>query len=215
MALNGHFGAHHVVAAERIFGHLDFVDASIATLTEQIDARIRPYAAAQALLAPIPGFDRIAIDMAIAETGAMLLGPARRAHSSAAPNTPQRSLRGGLPRASVLVRRVSPTTDWRPTDQKVGGSSPSRRARSRQRSAMPALVAGIALSPCACGHVESSPTSHAVQTHGRVLCAPLTVRRRCRADFDIPGSRPIDQVKNCCSTEDVEFITRRDDPDDC
>ena len=35
-ALDGHFGSHHAVAAERIFGHLDFLDASIATLTEQI-----------------------------------------------------------------------------------------------------------------------------------------------------------------------------------
>ena len=69
-ALNGHFGAHHVVAAERIFGHLDFLDASIATLTEQIDARMRPYAAARVLLAPVPGLDRLTIDMVIAETGA-------------------------------------------------------------------------------------------------------------------------------------------------
>jgi transposase len=71
-ALNGHFGAHHAVAAERIYGHLDFLDASIAALTTQIDARMRPYAATRALLAPIPGFDRLTIDMVIAETGADL-----------------------------------------------------------------------------------------------------------------------------------------------
>jgi transposase len=69
-ALDGHFGAHHAVAAERIYGHLDYLDASITALTEQIDARMRPYAAARALLAPIPGFDRLTIDMVIAETGA-------------------------------------------------------------------------------------------------------------------------------------------------
>lgn len=69
-ALNGHVGAHHAVAAERIFGHVDFLNASIAALTEQIDARMRPYDAVRALLAPIPGFDRLIIDMVIAETGA-------------------------------------------------------------------------------------------------------------------------------------------------
>jgi len=38
-ALTGHFGPHHAVACERILGHLDFLNASIAVLTEQIDAR--------------------------------------------------------------------------------------------------------------------------------------------------------------------------------
>ena len=78
-ALNGHFGAHHAVAARRIFGHVDFLDASIATLTEQIDVRMQPYAAARRLLAPIPGFDRLIIDTVIAETGAdMTEVPERR-----------------------------------------------------------------------------------------------------------------------------------------
>ena len=69
-ALNGHFGAHHGVAARRILGHVDFLDTSVATLTEQIDVRMRPYEAARCLLAPIPGFDRLVIDTVIAETGA-------------------------------------------------------------------------------------------------------------------------------------------------
>jgi transposase len=69
-ALNGHFGAHHAVAAQRILGHVDFLDASIATLTEQVDLRMQPYEAARCLLTPIPGFDRLIIDTVIAETGA-------------------------------------------------------------------------------------------------------------------------------------------------
>lgn len=69
-ALEGHFGAHHAVAAERIFGHLDYLDVSIKTLTEQIDLRMEPYASVRALLTPIPGFDRLTIDTVIAETGA-------------------------------------------------------------------------------------------------------------------------------------------------
>ncbi|HVQ19388.1 MAG TPA: IS110 family transposase [Actinomycetes bacterium] len=69
-ALEGHFGAQHAVAAERIFGHLDYLDVSIKTLTEQIDRRMEPYASVRALLTPIPGFDRLTIDTVIAETGA-------------------------------------------------------------------------------------------------------------------------------------------------
>ena len=69
-ALTGHFGAHHAVAAQRILGHVDFLQASIATLTEQIDSRMAPYAAARLLLMPIPGFDRLTVDTVIAETGA-------------------------------------------------------------------------------------------------------------------------------------------------
>ena len=43
-ALSGHFGPHHAVACERILGHLDFLDASIGALTEQIDARTAAFA---------------------------------------------------------------------------------------------------------------------------------------------------------------------------
>jgi transposase len=69
-ALAGHFGSHHAVAARRILDHLDFLEASVAALTEQIDARTRPYAAVFELLLPVPGLDRLTIDVVIAETGA-------------------------------------------------------------------------------------------------------------------------------------------------
>jgi len=69
-ALAGHFGSHHAVAARRILDHLDFLDVSITALTEQIDARTRPYAAVFELLLPVPGLDRLTIDVVIAETGA-------------------------------------------------------------------------------------------------------------------------------------------------
>ena len=44
-ALAGHLGSHHAVACRRILRHLDFLNESIAALTEQIDqrtARSRP-----------------------------------------------------------------------------------------------------------------------------------------------------------------------------
>lgn len=69
-ALTSHFGAHHAVAARCILDHVDFLDATVAALTEQIDARTEPYRAARELLLPVPGFDRLIIDTVIAETGA-------------------------------------------------------------------------------------------------------------------------------------------------
>jgi transposase len=69
-ALAGHFGPHHAVACQRILGHLDFLGDTIAALTEQIDARTAAFDAVYRLLLPIPGFDRLTIDVIIAETGA-------------------------------------------------------------------------------------------------------------------------------------------------
>jgi len=69
-AMNGHFGEHHAVAARRILDHLDFLDVTLAALTAQIDARVGAYRAVYDLLLPVPGFDRLTIDVVVAETGA-------------------------------------------------------------------------------------------------------------------------------------------------
>jgi transposase len=69
-ALTGHFGSHHAVACSRILGHLDFLNESIAALTEQIDQRTAAFAPVYTSLLPVPGFDRLSIDVIIAETGA-------------------------------------------------------------------------------------------------------------------------------------------------
>jgi len=69
-ALEGHFGDHHAVAAHRILAHLDFLDATIAALSEQIDMRTVAFESVYKLLDPVPGFDRPSIDVTVAETGA-------------------------------------------------------------------------------------------------------------------------------------------------
>jgi len=69
-ALTGHFASHHAVACRRILCHLDFLDESIAALTAQIDARTAAFAPIYASLLPVPGFDRLTVDVIIAETGA-------------------------------------------------------------------------------------------------------------------------------------------------
>ncbi len=69
-ALTGHFGTHHAVAADRILDHLDFLDGTLAALTEQIDLRTGAYEAVYEMLLAVPGFDRLTIDVVVAETGA-------------------------------------------------------------------------------------------------------------------------------------------------
>jgi hypothetical protein len=69
-ALAGHFGSHHAVACRRILAHLDFLNDTIGALTEQIDARTASFEAVYKSLLPVPGFDRLTIDVSIAETGA-------------------------------------------------------------------------------------------------------------------------------------------------
>jgi transposase len=69
-ALTGHFGPHHAVACRRILAHLDFLEDTIGALTAQIDARTAAFEAVYKLLLPVPGFDRLTIDVIIAETGA-------------------------------------------------------------------------------------------------------------------------------------------------
>lgn len=70
-ALAGHFGAHHAAVAACILGHLDFLDAAIARLDEQVAARVAEgYQPAARLLADVPGLERRSIEVIIAETGA-------------------------------------------------------------------------------------------------------------------------------------------------
>jgi transposase len=70
-ALCGHFGEHHAVAAERILQHLDFLDATITGLSDEIAARVTTsYSSAAEALLPVPGLARTSIEVIIAETGA-------------------------------------------------------------------------------------------------------------------------------------------------
>jgi len=70
-ALHGHFGPHHAIVAACILGHLDFLDAAIARLDEQVAARVAEgYQPAARLLADVPGLERRSIEVIIAETGA-------------------------------------------------------------------------------------------------------------------------------------------------
>jgi transposase len=68
-ALHGHFGAHHAVAARQILDHIDFLDARILVVSEQIASRMPPFTQAVKLLIEVPGLDQRSIEVVIAETG--------------------------------------------------------------------------------------------------------------------------------------------------
>ncbi len=68
-ALAGRFDAHHAVAARRILDHVDFLDATVASLSCEVAGRIEPFEGAIALLVDVPGISRLTAEVVIAETG--------------------------------------------------------------------------------------------------------------------------------------------------
>jgi len=70
VALEGNFGRHHALLCRQIIDHLDFLDRTIATLTEEICARLVPFAPKVTLLISIPGISEVTAQVIVAETGA-------------------------------------------------------------------------------------------------------------------------------------------------
>jgi transposase len=69
-ALVGRFAAHHGAVARAILNHIDFLDAAIAGLDEQVEIRLGHLDAAVRLLETIPGVARKTAEVIVAETGA-------------------------------------------------------------------------------------------------------------------------------------------------
>ena len=51
----GNFRAHHALIVSHILAHLDYLDETIATLTEEIEQRLAPFAHKAELLRTITG----------------------------------------------------------------------------------------------------------------------------------------------------------------
>jgi transposase len=68
-AFSGHFGAHHATVCRQVIEHIDFLDRSIATLSEDITERLCPFEAAFTLLCSIPGVSQRTAEVMIAEMG--------------------------------------------------------------------------------------------------------------------------------------------------
>ena len=69
-ALVGRFGSHHAALLRQIIDHIDFLDASIATLTAEITTRLAPFEAAVEIISSVTGISRHTAEVVVAETGA-------------------------------------------------------------------------------------------------------------------------------------------------
>jgi transposase len=68
-ALDGHFGAHHAFVCRQVIDHIDFLDASIAALTEEIASRLLPFEAAVSIVRSMTAIGDLAAQAIIAEIG--------------------------------------------------------------------------------------------------------------------------------------------------
>jgi len=69
-ALAGQFRPHHAFLATQILGHLDHLEATVATLSERIETLLAPFADAVQRLDTIPGVNQRTAEVLIAEIGA-------------------------------------------------------------------------------------------------------------------------------------------------
>jgi transposase len=68
-ALQGRFTGHHALLIGQMLAQIDFLDETIATLSERIEELTRPFCRELELLDTIPGIDRRAAEMLLAEIG--------------------------------------------------------------------------------------------------------------------------------------------------
>jgi transposase len=69
-ALESRWQPHHTVVARRILAHIDFLDDTIAELSDEIVERLRPFDALISLWTTIPGVSTLTAQIMVAEIGA-------------------------------------------------------------------------------------------------------------------------------------------------
>ena len=69
-ALESRWQPHHSVVARRILAHIDFLDSTIAELSDEIVERLRPFDALVELWTTIPGVSTLTAQVMVAEIGA-------------------------------------------------------------------------------------------------------------------------------------------------
>ena len=69
-AMESRWQPHHTVVARRIMAHIDFLDSTIAELSDEIVERLRPFDALVELWTTIPGVSTLTAQTMVAEIGA-------------------------------------------------------------------------------------------------------------------------------------------------
>jgi len=68
-ALEGRFSSHHALLVSHLLAHIDYLDETIASLSAEIEERLRPFEHELELLCTIPGVGRITAEVMLAELG--------------------------------------------------------------------------------------------------------------------------------------------------
>jgi transposase len=68
-ALQGRFTGHHALLVGQMLAQIDFLDETIATLSERVEELTRPFSREIELLDTIPGVDKRAAELLLAEIG--------------------------------------------------------------------------------------------------------------------------------------------------
>jgi Transposase IS116/IS110/IS902 family len=68
-ALQGRFTGHHALLIGQMLAQIDFLDETIGTLSERVEELTRPFSRELELLDTIPGVDKRAAEMLLAEIG--------------------------------------------------------------------------------------------------------------------------------------------------
>jgi len=126
-ALQGRFTGHHALLVGQMLAQIDFLDETIATLSQHVEELTRPFSRELELLDTIPGIDKRAAEMLLAEVGPDMsrfptehhlaswggLCPGQREsggkHHSAKTRTGSKWLRGTLTECSKAVVRTKGT----------------------------------------------------------------------------------------------------------
>jgi len=114
-ALEGHFRAHHALLVGELLAHIEYLEDAIARLSQELEERLRPFAAEIDLLDTIPGINRRGAEVLLAELGAdMTRFPTARHlaswagrcpgnHESAGKRGPGRTRKGSKWLAATLI----------------------------------------------------------------------------------------------------------------
>jgi len=106
-ALQGQFTPHHGMMVSHMLGHIDYLDETIVSLSEEVEKRLEPFRRERELLKTIPGFQDRTVEMVIGEIGvdmeqfptcghlASLMGLSPGNNRSAGKRKPEKIRRGG------------------------------------------------------------------------------------------------------------------------
>jgi transposase len=113
--LPGNFGPHHAIVCRQVIDHIEFLDRSIAALTEEITARLVPFEAKMRIITSVPGISTRTAEVIIAETGGDMsrfpsaaqlcawAGTAPASHESAGKHKPVGTRKGSQHLKTVMI----------------------------------------------------------------------------------------------------------------